>query len=64
VHGLKLTALDKEAGQQEAPNDLFIHSTQFILVDGQGRARAVFENEDENMTNKVARAVQRLLEER
>lgn len=64
VHGLKLTALDKEPGQQETPTDLFIHSTQFILVDGQGRARDVFENEDTEMTNKVVKAIERLLKEK
>jgi protein SCO1/2 len=64
VHGLKLTALDKDPGQQETPTDLFIHSTQFILVDGQGQARAVFENEDAEMPGKVMKALQRLLTEK
>jgi protein SCO1/2 len=45
VHGLKLTALDKELAKMENPNDLFIHSTIFLLVDKQGRVRAVVETE-------------------
>lgn len=64
VGGLKLTALEKEPVRQENPNDLFIHSTLFVLVDGAGRARAVFENEDPAVTGKVTQAVQRLLKER
>jgi len=45
VRGLKLTALEKEADQMENPDDLFIHSTLFILVDKRGQARAVIETE-------------------
>jgi cytochrome oxidase Cu insertion factor (SCO1/SenC/PrrC family) len=63
VRGLKFTALDKEASQQENPNDLFIHSTIFVLMDKQGRARAVFESDDEAMKPKVLAAIARLLEE-
>ena len=33
VDGLKLTAIEKEAGQRVDPNDLFIHSTLFVVVD-------------------------------
>ena len=61
VGGLKLTALDKDPAKQEDPNDLFIHSTQFVLVDGAGRARALFENEDPEMNGKVLQAVQQLM---
>jgi len=63
VHGLKLTALDKEASQQENPNDLFIHSTIFVLIDKRARARAVFESDDEAMKPKVLAAIERLLKE-
>jgi protein SCO1 len=42
VEGLKLTTLDKEEAKRESPNDLFIHSTNLILVDQQGRLRASF----------------------
>jgi len=42
VEGLKLTALDKEEAKRESPNDLFIHSTNLILVDQQGRLRGSF----------------------
>jgi protein SCO1/2 len=64
VGGLKLTALDQDPADQKSPEDLFIHSTQFVLVDGAGRARAVFLNEDPAMTDKAVNAVHRLLAER
>lgn len=43
VGSLKLTALEKTPNQQENPNDLFIHSTIFIIVDKPGRLRGVFD---------------------
>ena len=46
VNSLKLTALDKEEAKRTSPNDLFIHSTIFVVVDKQGRLRAVFESLD------------------
>jgi protein SCO1 len=45
VRGLKLTALEKEMAERENPNDLFIHSTLFVIVDKRGKARAVIETE-------------------
>jgi len=62
--GLKLTALEKQKEQQENPDDLFIHSTLFVLVDQQGRARAVFESDDAGMKPKALRAIAQLLHER
>ena len=40
---LKLSAVAKGAQAQQSPNDLFIHSTIFILVDKRARLRGVFE---------------------
>ena len=40
---LKLTAIEKDAAARENPDDLFIHSTIFVVVDRQARLRAVFE---------------------
>lgn len=60
IRGLKLTSLEKEPEKQENPNDLFVHSTMFVLVDGQGRARAVFESEDPEMRGKVLQALAKL----
>ncbi len=54
VSSLKLTALDKEEAKRTSPNDLFIHSTIFVVVDKQGRLRAVFESLDNALTEEEA----------
>ena len=65
IDSLKLTAIEKPADQRESPNDLFIHSTIFVVVDKQGRLRGVFDtvgegvNPDEVKENILA-AVRRL----
>lgn len=46
VSSLKLTLLDKEEAKRTSPDDLFIHSSIFVVVDKQGRLRAVFESLD------------------
>lgn len=56
VNSLKLTALDKEEAKRTSPNDLFIHSTIFVVVDKQGRLRAVFESLDNVLTEDEAAA--------
>jgi protein SCO1/2 len=63
VRQLKLVALEKERDKQETPDDLFIHSTLFVLMDKQGRARAVFESDDATLRDKVLQAIHRLLQE-
>ena len=45
VRGLKLTAQGQEPAKMQNPIDLFIHSTILVIVDKQGRARAVVETE-------------------
>lgn len=44
---LKFTALGKPAEQRTSADDLFIHSTTFVLVDKQGRLRANFDTSSE-----------------
>lgn len=56
VNSLKLTALDKEEAKRTSPDDLFIHSTIFVVVDKQGRLRAVFESLDNILSEEVAPA--------
>ena len=43
IDGLKLTTVEKKPEERADPNDLFIHSTIFVLVDKQARLRGVFE---------------------
>ena len=62
TRGLRFTALEKEPDKQENPNDLFIHSTLFVLVDQQGQARAVFESDDADLQRKVLAAIEHLLQ--
>src|SRR5262249_6225019 len=46
---LKLTALEKNPAEQETPQDLFIHSTIFVIVDKQAQMRGVFETSGETI---------------
>lgn len=43
VNGLKLTTIDKPEGDRALPEDLFIHSTISVLVDGNGNVRKTLE---------------------
>jgi protein SCO1/2 len=69
VRGLKLTAQGQNPARMQDPNDLFIHSTILLVVDKQGRARAVIETEpveDQPPPDVKAQAlpiVERLLKE-
>ena len=49
VDSLKLAALEKDPAQREDPNDLFIHSTYFVVVDKQARLRGVFQTTGEGV---------------
>ena len=56
VNSLKLTVLDQEEAKRTSPNDLFIHSTYFAVVDKQGRLRAVFESLDTVLSEEAVTA--------
>jgi cytochrome oxidase Cu insertion factor (SCO1/SenC/PrrC family) len=49
VKSLKLTAVEKKPEERESPQDLFIHSTIFVLVDKQGELRGIFETTGDNI---------------
>jgi protein SCO1/2 len=61
--GLKLVAEEKMPEERSSAEDLFIHSTLFVIVDQQGRLRGSFENDDPELKKKVLAAVRRLLRE-
>lgn len=77
VKGLMLTTLDKPENQRELPEDMFIHSTISVLVDGQGRVRKTLEtlppdNEEgeelavtykEDSVKRMREAIEQLLKE-
>jgi protein SCO1 len=44
---LKLTAIEKPLAEQQSPNDLFVHSTIFVLVDKSGQLRGIYETAGE-----------------
>src|SRR4051794_41125695 len=46
VDGLKFVVLDKTE-QKATDDDLFVHSTQFVLIDKRGQIRGYFEGTDE-----------------
>ncbi len=66
IDSLKLTAVEKKPEERQSPQDLFIHSTIFVLVDKQARLRGVFETGGDGADWAKARdsllAVERRLE--
>jgi len=65
IDSLKLTAIEKKPEERESPQDLFIHSTIFVLVDKRGQLRGVFETSGERvepleMKQQIISAVKRL----
>jgi protein SCO1 len=49
IDSLKLTAIEKKPEERESPQDLFVHSTIFVLADTQARLRGVFETTGEGI---------------
>ena len=62
IDGLKFTVLDND--QKTDPNDLFIHSTTFVLVDKRGNIRGSFEGTDDEDRKQLLLAVKKLAKER
>lgn len=56
IDGLKLTAIEKAEDLRENPDDLFIHSTIFVVVDKRGQLRGVFETTGPDVDADQARA--------
>jgi protein SCO1/2 len=73
VNDFKFVVLDKEPKDREVPDDLFIHSTWFVIVDKQGRLRgwtdrdgqvhAKFDLEDADVQAQMLTAVKQLSKE-
>jgi protein SCO1/2 len=65
IDSLKLTAIAKKPEERQSPQDLFVHSTIFVLVDKKARLRGVFETGGEEvdwtqMKDRIMKAVRRL----
>ena len=56
IDSLKLTAIEKKPEERETPEDLFIHSTIFVIVDKQAQLRGVFETTGEGIEPQVVKA--------
>jgi protein SCO1 len=56
IDSLKLTAVEKKPEEREETNDLFIHSTIFVLVDRKGQLRGVFQTTGEGIDPKEVQA--------
>ncbi len=64
VDGLKLAVQETPPAERENPNDLFIHSTKFVLVDRLGRVRGYFDGDDPQSTPEILSAVKTLEREK
>jgi protein SCO1 len=64
VNGLKLAVQETPENERENPNDLFIHSTKFVLVDGSGRVRGYFDGDNPQSTPEILSAVKTLEKEK
>jgi protein SCO1/2 len=69
IDSLKLTTVEKRPEERTSADDLFIHSTIFILVDKQARLRGVFETGGEtiewaNVQPAILSAIKQLEDER
>ena len=65
IDSLKLTAIEKKPEERESPQDLFVHSTIFVVADKQARLRGVFETtgegiEPQAVKEQILAAVRRL----
>jgi protein SCO1/2 len=65
ANGLKLSAVEVKLAERQSENDLFIHSTIFVVVDKQARLRGVFETSGEGINwqtgkQKILAAVKQL----
>ena len=69
IDSLKLTAIEKKPEERESPQDLFVHSTIFVIADKRGQLRGVFETTGEgidpqNVKSQILAAVGRLEHEK
>ena len=73
ISDFKFVVAEKDAKERESDDDLFIHSTWFVLVDKQGRVRgwtddagsihACYESTEDTARAELVRSVGRLLHE-
>ena len=64
VDEMKLIAREKPKGEQVTPEDLFIHSSYFVVIDQRGRLRGVLESLDDGWKEKAIDLATQLLNEK
>ena len=74
VNDFKFTVMEKKPEERDVPEDLFLHSTWFVLVDRQGRVRgwtdklgslhAYYDSENPDERALIPAAIQQLLHEK
>ena len=61
--GLLLAVDEIKADERTSPNDLFLHSTHFVVVDKQGRIRGGFDGTEPSSQQKIKDVIRTLLRE-
>lgn len=61
---LKLVLVEKDAAERSSPEDLFLHSTLVVVLDRQGRLRAVVEGLEPGAADQVLAVVGQLEREK
>ena len=64
VDSLKFVRVEKSERERESINDLFIHSTTFMIVDKRGQVRASVETNTPDSLNQIRQIVDELLRDR
>jgi len=64
VDELKLTRIEKPEGERESVDDLFIHSTIFVVIDKRGQLRATIETDQPDSLTHAREVVDELLHDR
>ena len=64
VDGLKLIAEEKPVKERTSAEDLFIHSTIFVIVDKQARLRGSFDSTEPDFEKQVRASVKKLLKKK
>jgi protein SCO1 len=64
VDSLKFVRVEKSERERDSINDLFIHSTTFMIVDKRGQVRASVETDTPDSLNQIRHLVDELLRDR
>jgi protein SCO1 len=64
LDGLMLAVQEKTPDEKLTEDDLFIHSTLFVLVDKRGNVRSFYESTDEGVNERILADIKQLLRER